>query len=317
MGEKVSTRIAYGEALAEFGGDENIYVLDADLKSCTMTADFAEKYPDRFINVGIAEANMADIAAGMASCGAIPVINSFSLFVTGRIYDQIRNGIAYTEQNVKIVGSHAGLTVGEDGATHQCIEDLSLMRTVPGMTVIAPCDGNEVREATRAMIRWKGPCYMRTGRCAVETVTKDFPGYRFEIGKGIVLKEGSDVTIIACGLMVQAALRAGELLSADGISAQIVDMHTIKPIDRELIIKAAQETGAIVTAEEHSIYGGLGSAVAEVVVQSRPVPMKIIGVKDRFGHSGHPDELLEAYGLTAEEIAGEAKKVIVKKESVS
>lgn len=316
MSEKKSTRIAYGEALAEFAGEnEDIYVLDADLKSCTMTAQFAEKYPQRFINAGIAEANMADIAAGMATCGAIPIINSFSLFVTGRIYDQVRNGIAYTEQNVKIVGSHAGLTVGEDGATHQCIEDLSLMRTIPGMTVIAPCDAHETREATKAIVSHKGACYMRTGRCAVENITDNAAGYHFEIGKGIIMKEGSDVTIIACGLMVQTAMKTAEILGESGISARIIDMHTIKPIDSELVIRAAEETGAIVTAEEHNIYGGLGSAVAEVIVQNAPVPMRIVGVNDRFGHSGHPDELLEAYGLTPGDLADAARDVITKKQN--
>lgn len=315
MAEEISTRIAYGKALEEFGDREDVIVLDADLKSCTMTTYFARRYPERFINMGIAEANMADVAAGMAACGAVPVINSFSMFATGRIYDQVRNSIAYPGLNVKIVGSHAGVTVGEDGATHQCIEDISLMRTIPGMTVVVPCDGNETREATRAILEHPGPCYLRTGRCAVKTVTADYGDYRFRIGTGVLLEDGTDVTLIACGLMVQKALEACQTLKGEGISARVIDMHTIKPIDKEMILRAAKETGAIVTAEEHNVIGGLGAAVAEVVAVNHAVPMEIIGMQDCFGHSGHPEELLVHYGLTADAIVKAAKRAMARKNS--
>ncbi len=313
MGEKISTRVAYGRALEEFGSDENIYVFDSDLKSCTMTAYFADKYPERFFNMGIAEANMVDTAAGMAACGAVALVHTFAVFAAGRVYDQVRNSVAYPGLNVKIVGSHAGLTVGEDGATHQCIEDISLMRTIPGMTVVVPCDGSETRLATKAILEHTGPCYLRTGRCALDTVTDQFENYHFELGKGVRLADGRDVTIIACGLMVQESLKAAELLEAEGISARVIDMHTIKPIDRELILKAADETGAIVTAEEHNIIGGLGGAVAEVLSSERPIPLERVGVNDCFGHSGHPEELLRHYGLAPEDVAAAAKKAIARK----
>lgn len=313
MGEKISTRVAYGRALEEFGSDGNIYVFDSDLKSCTMTAYFADKYPERFFNMGIAEANMVDTAAGMAACGAVALVHTFAVFAAGRVYDQVRNSVAYPGLNVKIVGSHAGLTVGEDGATHQCIEDISLMRTIPGMTVVVPCDGSETRLATKAILEYTGPCYLRTGRCALDTVTDQFENYHFELGKGVRLADGRDVTIIACGLMVQESLKAAELLEAEGISARVIDMHTIKPIDRELILKAADETGAIVTAEEHNIIGGLGGAVAEVLSSERPIPLERVGVNDCFGHSGHPEELLRHYGLAPEDVAAAAKKAIARK----
>ncbi len=313
MGENISTREAYGRALVEFGNDEKIYVFDADLKKCTMTMYFAEKYPERFFNIGIAEANMVDIAAGFATCGATALVHTFAIFASGRVYDQVRNDVAYPGLNVKVIGSHAGLTVGEDGATHQCIEDISLMRTIPGMTVIVPCDSNEVRLATKAMLDYQGPCYFRTGRPAVECVTDTFVDYKFEIGKGVQLVDGSDVTIIACGLMVQEALKAQKLLEAEGISARVIDMHTIKPIDRDIIVKAAKETGAIVTAEEHNVIGGLGAAVSEVLVQTENVPMEFVGVEDIFGHSAAPKVLLEKYGLTPENIAAKAKKAISRK----
>ncbi|MDO5344726.1 MAG: transketolase family protein [Lachnospiraceae bacterium] len=313
MGENISTREAYGRALVEFGNDEKIYVFDADLKKCTMTTYFAEKYPDRFYNIGIAEANMVDIAAGFATCGATALVHTFAIFAAGRVYDQVRNNVAYPGLNVKVIGSHAGLTVGEDGATHQCIEDISLMRTIPGMTVIVPCDSNEVRLATKAMLDYQGPCYFRTGRPAVECVTDGFENYKFEIGKGVELTDGKDVTIIACGLMVQEALKAQKLLEKEGISARVIDMHTIKPIDRDIIVKAAKETGAIVTAEEHNIVGGLGAAVSEVVVRTENVPVEFVGVEDVFGHSAAPKVLLEKYGLTPENIAEKAKKAISRK----
>jgi len=313
MGKNISTREAYGRALVEFGDNDKIYVFDADLKKCTMTTYFADEYPDRFFNIGIAEANMVDIAAGFATCGATALVHTFAIFAAGRVYDQVRNNVAYPRLNVKVIGSHAGLTVGEDGATHQCIEDISLMRTIPGMTVIVPCDAYETRLATKAILEYNGPCYFRTGRPAVECVTDTYEDYKFEIGKGIQLKDGKDVTIIACGLMVQEALRAQKILAQDGIQARVIDMHTIKPIDKDIIIKAAEETGAIVTAEEHNVIGGLGSAVAEVIVRTKNVPIEFVGVKDVFGHSAAPKLLLEKYGLTAENIVENAKTAISRK----
>ena len=313
MGEKISTRVAYGEALRDFGGDERIVALDADLSTCTMSCYFGEKYPNRFFNIGIAEANMIDMAAGFATTGKIAFCHSFAMFTAGRGYDQVRNSVAYPHLNVKVIGSHAGLTVGEDGATHQCIEDLSLMRTIPGMVVLCPCDANEAREAVKAMIAYDGPCFMRTGRTALETVTDGFSHYMFEIGKGVPLVEGSDVSIIATGLMVQESLKAVELLKAEGISARLIDMHTIKPLDRELVIKAAKETGAIVTAEEHNIIGGLGSAVCEAICDECPIPVVRVGVQDEFGRSGEAGALLKLYGLTPENVAEKAKLAISRK----
>ncbi len=312
MGEMIATRAAYGEALREFGGREEIMVLDADLSSCTMSCRFGERYPERFYNVGIAEANMVGIAAGLAAAGKNVFCHSFAMFTAGRAYDQIRNNVAYTGLNVKIVGSHGGLTAGEDGGTHQCIEDLSLMRTVPGMTVICPCDANEAREAVRALVEYKGPCYMRTGRIAVENITPSYPDYHFEIGKGVLLRDGCDVTLIATGLMVQEAVWAAKLLEEEGISARVIDMHTIKPLDEDLVVKAAAETGAIVTAENHNCYGGLGSAVAEVLAKKCPAPMEMAAVDDRFGHSGNALELLKRYGLDAEQIAAKARTAMAR-----
>lgn len=313
MGDNISTRVAYGRTLEELGGNENIYVFDADLKSCTMTQYFAQKYPERFYNIGIAEANMVDIAAGFAACGATALVHTFAIFAAGRVYDQIRNSIAYPGLNVKVIGSHAGLTVGEDGATHQSIEDISLMRTIPGMTVVVPCDDYETRLAAAAILNQNGPCYLRTGRCAVASVSEDIAGYKFELGKAVQMTEGTDASVIACGLMVQEALKAAELLRKEEIHVRVIDMHTIKPIDREMILKAAAETGAIVTAEEHSVIGGLGSAVAEIVAAAALVPMETVGINDCFGHSGHPDELLEKYGLTPKHIAASVKKAIKRK----
>lgn len=315
MGENISTREAYGRTLAELGERPDIYVFDADLKKCTMTEYFAEKYPERFFNVGIAEANMVDIAAGFAACGGTALVHTFAVFAAGRVYDQVRNSVAYPGLNVKVVGSHAGLTVGEDGATHQALEDISLMRTIPGMTVVVPCDAYETRMAAKAILTKEGPCYLRTGRCGVECITDSAKGYEFEIGKGVTLVPGEDVTLIACGLMVQEALKARKLLEKDGIQARVIDMHTIKPVDRELVIAAARETGAIVTCEEHSVIGGLGSAVAEVLAKSDyPVPQEFVGVNDVFGHSGHAWELLKRYGLSPEDIVRMTKKAIVRKQ---
>lgn len=313
MGEIIATREAYGRALCEFGANENIMVFDADLTICTMSCYFAEKYPERFFNAGIAECNMAGMAAGAASCGKTAFIHTFAMFAAGRIYDQVRNSIAYPGLNVKIVGTHAGLSVGEDGATHQCIEDLSLMRTIPGMTVICPCDANETKEAVKAMIEYNGPCYLRLGRSGVENITDSIPGYKFELGKGVQLRAGEDITIIATGLMVQEALKAADILKAEGIAARVLDLPTIKPIDKEIIIKAAKETGAIVTAEEHNVIGGLGAAVSEVVAETYPVPVVKHGVEDVFGHSGTAEALMVKYGLTPEKLADKAKQAIALK----
>ena len=260
--------------------------------------------------MGIAEANMTGVAAGMATCGFKPFINSFAMFSAGRAWEQVRNSIAYPGLNVKVVGSHGGLSVGEDGATHQCIEDFALMRAIPGMTVLCPCDGNEMRQAVEALINYDGPAYMRLGRLAVETVTDAIPGYKFELGKGVTLKDGKDVTIIAVGMNVQMALQAAELLAADGISARVIDMHTIKPLDEELVLKAAEETGAIVTSEEANVLGGLGAAVCELVSGKCPVPVVRHGVEDEFGRSGKAPDVLAAYGITAEGIAAKAKEAV-------
>jgi len=310
MGKFISTREAYGRTLCEIGADENIFAFDADLTICTMSKYFAEKYPDRFMNAGIAEANMVGMSAGVATTGKTVFCHSFAMFTAGRAYDQIRNSVAYPQLNVKIVGTHAGLSVGEDGATHQCIEDLSLMRTIPGMTVVCPADANETELAVKAIAAYKGPCYLRLGRSNVENVTDSIPGYHFELGKGSLLRSGTDITIIATGLMVQIALRAAQTLEQEGIHARVINIHTIKPIDREIIIKAAKETGAIVTAEEHNIIGGLGSAVMEVVSEECPVPVIRLGVEDVFGHSGTAEALMIKYGLTAEKLISKVKLAI-------
>jgi len=310
MSQKTATRLAYGRALAEFGGDERIVVLDADLSECTMSALFAEKYPDRFANMGIAEADMITAAAGIATTGRIAFCHSFAVFTAGRGYDQIRNSCAYPRLNVKIVGSHAGLTVGEDGATHQMLEDLALMRAVPGLTVLSPCDERETRAAVRAMIDFDGPCYLRTSRYATSQITDEVQNYHFELGKGVVMREGMDVTLIATGTMVELAWAAAGLLNAQGISARLIDMHTIKPLDEALILESAEKTGAIVTCEEHNVLGGLGAAVCEAVCQARPVPVLRVGVNDCFGRSGGAKQLLDFYGLTPEAIAARARDAI-------
>ena len=301
MGENISTRVAYGRALAEFGADENIYVFDADLKKCTMTLYFSEKYPERFYNIGIAEANMVDVAAGFATCGATALVHSFAIFAAGRVYDQVRNNVCYPGLNVKVVGSHAGLTVGEDGATHQALEDISLMRTIPGMVVINPADDVEARAAVRAAYEHQGPVYMRFGRLAVPVIN-DRPDYKFELGKGVVLREGKDLTIIATGLPVSNCLEAAEKLAADGIDAKVINIHTIKPLDEELVVAAAKETGKVVTVEEHSVIGGLGSAVCDVLSEKAPTQVMKIGVNDTFGESGPALELLKKYGLDTDSI---------------
>ena len=312
MAEKKATREAYGDALVEFGAQyENLVVLDADLAEATKTCKFKAAYPDRFFDCGIAEGNMMAVAAGLAASGMVPFASSFAMFAAGRAFEQVRNTIGYPHLNVKIGATHAGITVGEDGATHQCNEDIALMRTIPGMTIINPADAVEARAAVKAAIEFKGPVYMRFGRYAVPTFNSD--DYQFEIGKGVELCDGKDVAIVATGLMVSAAMEAAEMLKEDGISARVINIHTIKPIDEEIIEKAAKETGAIVTAEEHSIVGGLGSAVAEVLSEKCPVPMLRVGVQDKFGKSGQVPELLKEYGLTAENIAKKAKEAIALK----
>ncbi len=311
IGEKKATREAYGAALAEFGCDERIVVFDADLSKSTKTDNFKKVYPERFFNAGIAEANMMSAAAGMASCGKIVFASSFAMFASGRAFEQIRNSIGYPKLNVKIGATHAGISVGEDGATHQCLEDIGLMRTIPGMVILNPADATEARLCVKAAIEHDGPVYLRFGRLAVPTVFGD--DYKFEIGKGVELASGTDVTIIATGLMIPYAMEASKILGEQGISARVVNMPTIKPIDREIIVKAAKETGAIVTAEEHNIIGGLGSAVSEVLVEEYPVPMQRVGTNDVFGRSGTPAELFEIYGLDTKTIVEKAKAAIAKK----
>ena len=304
---KRATRESYGLALQEIGKDEKIVVLDADLSKSTKTEMFKKLYPERFVNMGIAEGNMMSVAAGLASCGKTVFASSFAIFAAGRAFEQIRNSIGYPGLNVKIGASHAGISVGEDGGSHQCLEDIALMRTIPGMVIINPADDIEAQQATKAAAAYDGPVYLRFARLAVEDINPE--NYHFELGKGVELKKGTDVTIVATGLMVEKALEAAKMLEADGISARVVNIHTIKPIDKEIITKAAKETGAIVTVEEHSVYGGLGSAVAEVVCENAPCPVKIIGT-EKFGISGKPAELFELYGLSAENIANKAKEII-------
>ena len=314
MAENIATRAAYGEALAALGDQyPNLIVLDADLSGSTMSKKFADKYPNRFFNLGIAEANMTGVAAGLATCGKIVFTNTFAMFAAGRAFEQVRNSVAYPHLNVKVIGSHGGLSVGEDGATHQCIEDYALMRAIPGMVVLSPCDGPEMRLAVKALLDYDGPAYMRLGRLAVDSVTDSIPGYSFEIGKGITLRDGSDVTIVATGMMVQMALQAAETLAGEGISARVLDFHTIKPLDEELLTRAARETGAIVTTEEAHILGGLGAAVCECLAETCPVPVVRHGVRDEFGRSGAAKKVLAAYGLTAEAIADAARRAITKK----
>lgn len=313
MANKIATREAYGKALAELGkNNEKIVVLDADLSKSTKTADFKKVCPERFVNMGIAEGNMMAVAAGLSTCGKIPFASTFAMFAAGRAFEQIRNSICYPKLNVKICATHAGITVGEDGASHQSVEDISLMRSIPNMTVISPSDAVETEAVIKAIIEYNGPCYVRLGRSGVPVIN-DNPDYKFELGKGVTLREGKDVTIVATGIMVDAALEAYNLLAEEGIKARVINIHTIKPIDQEILIKAARETGVIITAEEHNIIGGLGSAVCEVVSENHPVPVLRVGIKDVFGESGKPAELLKKYGLTAEDIVKEVKKGIALK----
>ena len=304
---KMATRDAYGKALVKLGQiNDNVVVLDADLSKSTKTNDFCKAFPNRFFNMGIAEQNLIGAACGFATAGKIPFASSFAMFATGRAFEVIRNSVAYPKLNVKICATHAGLTVGEDGASHESIEDMAIMRAIPNMTVLV-----EAEQMILEAAKFNGPMYVRLGRSAVPTIFDE--NYKFQIGKGNVVRQGNDVSIIACGIMVNEAILAHEALKSEGINARVINMSTIKPIDRELIITAAKETGAIVTAEEHSIIGGLGSAVSEVVSEECPVVVKKVGVKDTFGESGTPAELLKKYGLTAEDIVNSVKEAIAKK----
>lgn len=314
MSEIIATRAAYGQTLAALAEDyPDVVVLDADLSGSTMSKQFADVCPQRFFNIGIAEANMTGIAAGMATCGKRPFVHSFAMFAAGRAWEQVRNSIAYPRLNVKIIGSHGGLSVGEDGATHQCIEDYALMRAIPGMMVVSPCDGPSMRLATRALLDYDGPAYMRLGRLAVESITDQIPGYQFELGRGFQLREGRDATVIAVGMMVQEAVKASDALRAEGIGLRVIDMATIKPLDEALVLRAAQETGAIVTSEEATVMGGLGSAVCECVAAACPVPVVRHGVQDQFGRSGAAKQVLAAYGLTAQGILEAVRRALALK----
>ena len=318
MAEKIATRAAYGKALEELAAQEpNLVVLDADLSGSTMTKGFGAEHPDRFFDMGIAEANMVGVAAGLATCGKKPFVNSFAMFAAGRAWEQVRNSVAYPGLNVKVVGSHGGLSVGEDGATHQCIEDLAIMRAIPNMTVLCPCDGNEMKQAVKALLAYDGPAYLRLGRLAVETVTDQVEGYEFQIGKGVLLRDGQDVTVVAVGMMVQMALTAADILAEEGISVRVIDMHTIKPLDTEILLAAARDTGCIVTSEEANIVGGLGSAVSEYLTSVCPVPVIRHGVEDEFGRSGAAQKVLEAYHLTPAGIADKVRQALPLKQALT
>lgn len=312
MADKRATRESYGMALAHLGEKYDILVMDADLSKSTKTDTFKKKFPERFINTGIAEGNMMATAAGIATTGRVVFASSFAMFAAGRAFEQIRNSICYPNLNVKIGATHAGISVGEDGASHQCLEDIGIMRTIPNMVIINPADHTEAMAAVEAAILHDGPVYLRFGRLAVPQIF-DPETYKFELGKGVTIKEGTDATIVATGLMVPEAIEAAEMLKEEGISAGVINIHTIKPIDADIIAAAAEKTGALVTAEEHNIIGGLGSAVAEVLCERCPVPLLRVGTKDVFGRSGKPYELLEMYGLTAKNIAENVKKAIALK----
>ena len=312
MSTMIATRDAYGEALAELGAEnEHIVVLDADLSGSTKTSVFAKKFPERFFNMGIAEANMVGTAAGLAAAGKIPFVSTFAIFAVGRAWEQVRQSVAYPKANVKIAATHSGVTVGEDGGSHQSVEDIAIMRAVPNMTVIVPADGPETKMAIKAAAAHKGPVYIRLGRNKVPTVIGE--GQEFAIGKGCQLRDGSDLCFVTTGLMTAQALTAAELLASDGVSARVVHVATVKPLDQELILAAARETGAIVTAEEHSVIGGLGGAVAELLAEHCPVPLKRVGIQDRFGLSGKAEELLKYFGLMPENLAQAAKEVLLRK----
>ena len=308
--KKIASRDSYGNALAELGTEhEDIVVLDADLAAATKTGVFKKAHPDRFIDCGIAECNMMGVAAGLAAAGKVPFASSFAMFAAGRAYEQVRNSIGYPHLNVKIGATHAGISVGEDGATHQCNEDIALMRTIPGMVVINPSDDIEARAAVRAAYEHEGPVYMRFGRLAVPVIN-DRPDYKFELGKGVILREGKDLTIIATGLPVNNCLEAAEKLAEDGIDAKVINIHTIKPLDEELVVAAAKETGKVVTVEEHSVIGGLGSAVSDVLPEKAPTKLMKIGINDTFGESGPALELLKKYGLDTDGIYEKIKEFV-------
>ena len=305
MADKIATRAAYGDALVELGAqNDKVVVLDADLAHATMTMKFAQAYPDRFFNAGIAEANMVDMAAGLSTMGLVPFCSTFAMFGAGRAYEQVRNSIAYPKFNVKLCMSHAGVSVGEDGGSHQCVEDLALMRVIPGMTVIVPADAKEARKAVFALAEFEGPAYLRLARLATPVFEEDYP---FEIGKANVLREGGDVAIFACGLMVSESLEAAKLLEAEGIHASVINVHTIKPIDAECVTKYAEKCGKVITVEEHSVIGGLGDAVADVLMGKVNCKFHKIGVQDQFGQSGKAADVLREYGLTADQIAAEIR----------
>ncbi|MGI6451517.1 MAG: transketolase family protein [Desulfitobacteriia bacterium] len=315
VNDKIATRDAYGKALVELGREnKDLVVLDADLSKSTKTADFAKVFPERFFNMGIAEQNLIGFAAGLAAAGKIPFASTFAVFATGRAFEQIRNSVAYPQLNVKIAATHAGISVGEDGASHQAVEDLSLMRGLPNMTVLVPADAQETYQVVKAAAAYQGPVYIRMGRLAVPVLFDD--SYNFSIGKANILRKGSDVALIANGLMVGEALRAADKLLEQGIEAAVVNCASLKPLDSETIIEVAKQTGAVVTAEEHSIIGGLGSAVAEVLGENYPVPLSRVGIQDTFGESGRPAELLTKYGLTAEDIIKAAAHVLIRKNSI-
>ena len=313
MADKKATRESYGAALVELADKYDFVVLDADLAAATKTGMFKKKFPERFFDCGIAEGNMMSVAAGIATTGKTVFASSFAMFAAGRAFEQVRNSIGYPHLNVKIGATHAGITVGEDGATHQCNEDIALMRTIPGMTIINPADANEAYAAVRAALETYGPMYLRFGRFAVPDVTSELPGYKFEIGKGVILREGSDVTIAATGFMVHLALEAADMLAEEGISAEVINIHTVKPLDEQLLISSARKTGVVVTAEEHNVIGGFGAAVCEALCAAYPVPVLRIGVEDQYGRSGKVPALLETYGLTSANIVAKAKAAIAMK----
>ena len=310
--KKIATREAYGKALAEFGESyPDMVVLDADLAAATKTGVFKKKFPDRHIDCGIAESNMMGIGAGLSLARKIPVASTFAMFASGRAFEQVRNSIGYPHLNVKIGATHAGITVGEDGASHQCNEDIALMRTIPGMTILNPADAVEARACVKAALDYEGPVYLRFGRAAVPVIN-DRPDYHFEMGKGVLLKEGNDVTIVATGIMVAAALEAAEKMETEGVSAEVINIHTIKPLDKDLIIKSARKTGKVVTAEEHTIIGGLGGAVCEALCEDYPVPVCRIGINDVFGESGSAGALLVKYGLDGDGVYRRVKEFLAK-----
>lgn len=309
MAEKYATRVAYGDALAEYGYNDDVVVLDSDLACCTMSATFRDKYPERFFNIGIAEGNMMSIAAGFATTGKNVFASSFAMFAAGRAWEQVRNSIGYPHLNVKVVGTHSGIAVGEDGATHQALEDIGIMRTIPGMLVVSPSDAVETKAAVKALMDYEGPAYLRVGRLPADIIN-DTPDYKFELFKGNQMREGQDVTIIATGLMVQESLKAHDILKEQGINARVINIHTIKPMDEEIVLKAAKETGFVVTVEEHNVMCGLGGAVAELLGEKCPTAMLRIGMNDEFGKSGKPDDLFEKFGLNAKNIAVQVQKAL-------